>query len=71
MFAGWNSVHLFLYNGLSRNAQRRVFVDCAALHFIISFQFNTPTKIPYMCKSSIGIEGVVLKYPENIIFSEL
>ena len=33
MFAEWNSVHLCLYNGLSRNAQRRVFVDCATLRF--------------------------------------
>ena len=38
MSAQWNSVHLFLYNGLSRNAHRRVFVDCAALRFIMSIK---------------------------------
>ena len=40
MFAEWNSVHLCLYNGLSRNAQRRVFVDCAALRFIIHIKIS-------------------------------
>ena len=44
MFAEWNSVHLCLYNGLSRNAQRCVFVDCAALRFIISDFSNRPRK---------------------------
>ena len=33
MFIEWNGGQLFLYNGLSRNAQRRVFVDCAALFY--------------------------------------
>ena len=38
VFAEWNSVHLFLYNELSRNAHRRIFVDCAALRFIINIR---------------------------------
>ena len=36
MFVEWNTGHLFLYNGLSRSAQRRIFVHCAALRFTIA-----------------------------------
>ena len=52
MFAEWNGRHLFLYNGLSQNAQRRVFVNCAALRFIMvnicNYQiFQCSCRIPH------------------------